>query len=48
MELVSHFYKGLTLKNRQMMKLMCNETFKVKDPHNTMECLDLIAKNTQN
>jgi len=47
MELVSHFYKGLILKDRQMMELICNETFKVKDLHNIMECLDLIAKNTQ-
>jgi len=30
MELVSHFYKGLTLKDRQMIELMCNGTFKVK------------------
>ena len=30
------------------MELMCNETFKVKDLHNIMECLDFIAKNTQN
>ena len=48
MELVSHFYKGLTLKDRQMMELMCNVTFEVKDPYNTMECLDLIVENTQN
>jgi hypothetical protein len=30
--LVSHFYEGLTPKDRQMMELMCNGTFEDKDP----------------
>ena len=30
--LISHFYEGLTPKDRQMVELMCNETFKDKDP----------------
>jgi hypothetical protein len=28
--LVSHFYEGLTPKDRQMVELMCNGTFKNK------------------
>jgi hypothetical protein len=39
--LVSHFYKGLTPKDRQMMELICNETFEDKDPNEAMEYLDL-------
>jgi hypothetical protein len=46
--LVSHFYEGLTPKDRQMVELMCNETFKDKDPDKAMEYLDLLAENTQN
>jgi len=34
--LVSYFYKGLTPKDRQMVELMCNETFKNKDPNEVM------------
>jgi hypothetical protein len=29
--LVSHFYEGLTPKDRQMVELKCNETFEDKD-----------------
>jgi hypothetical protein len=46
--LVSHFYEGLTPKDRQMVELMCNGTFKNKDPHEAMEYLDLLAENVQN
>jgi len=46
--LVSHFYEGLTHKDRQMMKLMCNGTFKDKDPDEAMEYLDSLAENAQN
>jgi len=35
--LVSHFYEGLTPKDRQMVELMCNGTFEDKDPHKAME-----------
>jgi hypothetical protein len=35
--LVSHFYKGLTPKDRQMMELMCDETFEYKGPDEAME-----------
>jgi len=46
--LVSHFYEGLTLKDRQMVELMCNRTFENKDPDEAMEYLDLLAENAQN
>jgi len=46
--LVSHFYDGLTPKDRQMVELMCNGTFKDKDPNEAMEYLDLLAENAQN
>jgi len=46
--LVSHFYEGLTLRNRQMVELMCNGTFKDKDPNKAMDYLDLLAENAQN
>jgi len=46
--LVSQFYEGLTPKDRQMMELMCNGTFKNKDPDEAMEYLDLLAENAQN
>ena len=46
--LVSHFYEGLTLKDRQMIELMCNGTFKDKDPDEAMEYLDLVVENAQN
>jgi len=42
--LVSHFYEGLTLKDRQMVELMCNGTFKNKDHNEGMEYLDLLAE----
>jgi hypothetical protein len=42
--LVSYFYEGLTPKDRQMVELMCNETFKDKDPNKAMEYLDLLAE----
>jgi hypothetical protein len=43
--LVSHFYEELTIKDRQMVELMCNGTFKDKE---AMEYLDLLAENAQN
>jgi hypothetical protein len=46
--LVSHFYEGLTPKDRQMVELMCNGTFENKDPDEAMEYLKLLAKNAQN
>jgi hypothetical protein len=46
--LVSLFYEGLTPKDRQMVELMCNGTFKNKDPDEAMEYLDLLAENAQN
>jgi hypothetical protein len=46
--LVSQFYEGLTPKDRQMVELMCNGTFKNKDPDEAMEYLDLLAENAQN
>jgi len=46
--LISHFYKGLTPKDRQMVELMCNETFKDKDPDEAMKYIDLLTENAQN
>jgi hypothetical protein len=46
--LALHFYQGLTPKDRQMVELMCNRTFKEKDPNETMEYLDLLVENSQN
>jgi hypothetical protein len=46
--LVSHFYEGLTPKDRQMVELMCNGTFEDRDPNKAMEYLDLLAENAQN
>jgi hypothetical protein len=46
--LVSHFYKGLTPKDRQIVELMCNGTFEDKDPNDAMEYMDLLAENAQN
>jgi hypothetical protein len=46
--LVSHFYEGLTPKDRQMVKLMCNETFEDKYHDEEIEYLDLLAENAQN
>jgi len=46
--LVSHFYEGLTPKDRQMVELMCNRTFEDKDPNEAMEYLYLLAENAQN
>jgi len=43
--LVSYFYEGLTPKDRQMMELMYNGTFKDKDPNETMEYLNLLVEN---
>jgi proteasome assembly chaperone (PAC2) family protein len=31
-----------------MVELMCNETFKDKDPNEAMEYLDLLVENAQN
>jgi hypothetical protein len=41
--LVSHFYEGLTPKDRQMVELMCNGTFEDEDPNEAMEYLHLLA-----
>jgi hypothetical protein len=46
--LVSHFYEGLIPKDRQMVELMCNETFEDKDPDEAMEYLYSLAENAQN
>jgi len=46
--LVSHFYEGLTPKDRQMIELMCNGTFEDKSPDEAIEYLDLLAENAQN
>jgi hypothetical protein len=46
--LVSHFYEGLTPKDRQMVELMCNETFEDKYHNEAMEYLNLLAENAQN
>jgi hypothetical protein len=46
--LVSHFYEGLTPTDRPMVELICNGTFKDKDPDEEMEYLDLLAENAQN
>jgi len=46
--LISYFYEGLTPKHRQIVELMCNETFKDKDPNEAMEYLDLLVENAQN
>jgi hypothetical protein len=46
--LVSYFYEGLTPKDRQMVELMCNETFEDKNPDEEVEYLDLLAENAQN
>jgi hypothetical protein len=43
--LVLHFYKGLTPKDRQMVELMCNETFEDKDHDEVMEYMDLLVEN---
>jgi hypothetical protein len=42
--LVSRFYEGLTLRDRQIVELMCNGTFEDKDPNEAMEYLDLLAE----
>jgi len=41
------FFEGLTPKDRQMVELICNGTFKNKDPDEAME-YDLLAENAQN
>jgi hypothetical protein len=46
--LVSHFFEGLTPKDRQIVELMCNRTFEDKDLNEAMEYLDLLAENAQN
>jgi len=46
--LVSHFYKGLTPKDRQMVESMCSGTFEDKDLNEAMEYLDLLVENAQN
>jgi len=46
--LVSYFFEGLPPKDRQMVELMCNETFEDKNLNEAMEYLDLLTKNTQN
>jgi hypothetical protein len=46
--LVSHFYEGLTPKDRQMLELMCNGTFENKNPDEAMEYMGLLVENAQN
>jgi len=46
--LVSHYYEGLTPRDRQIVELMCNRTFKDKDPNEATEYLELLAENAQN
>jgi hypothetical protein len=46
--LVSHFYEGLTPEDRQIVELMCNETFEDKDPDEAMKYLNLLTENAQN
>jgi len=46
--LISYFYKGLTPKDRQMVKFICNGTFEDKDPNEAIEYIDLLAENAQN
>jgi len=48
MEIGFTFYEGLTPRDRQMVELMCNETFEDKDTSEAMEYLDLLAENAQN
>jgi hypothetical protein len=43
--LVSYFYEGLTPKDKQMVELICNGTFKDKDHNEAMEYLDLLVEN---
>jgi hypothetical protein len=43
-KLALHFYECLTPKNKQIMQLMCNETFKDKDPNEAIKYLELLAK----
>jgi hypothetical protein len=35
--LISYFYEVLTPKDRQMVELICNGTFKNKDPDEAMK-----------
>jgi len=46
--LVSYFYEGLTPRDRQIVELMCNETFEDKDLNEAIKYLDLLAENAQN
>jgi hypothetical protein len=43
--LVSHFFEGLTPKDRQMVELMCNGTFEDKYLGEAMKYLDSLAEN---
>jgi hypothetical protein len=45
--LISHFYEGLTPKDRQIVELMCNETFEDEDLDEAIKYLDLLAENAQ-
>ena len=41
--LVSYFYEGLTPRDRQMVELICNETFEDKDPDESNAVLRLAS-----
>ena len=41
------FMKGKQM-DKQMVELICNETFEDKDPDEAMEYLDLLVENAQN
>ncbi|VVA39094.1 PREDICTED: LOW QUALITY PROTEIN LOC1, partial [Prunus dulcis] len=41
---VSHFYDGLTPKDRQFIEMMCNGNFMYKDPEDAFDFLDEIAE----
>ena len=42
--MVSHFYDGLTPKDRKFTETMCNGNFMYKDPEDTFDFLDEIAE----
>ncbi|CAL8135414.1 unnamed protein product [Prunus armeniaca] len=44
---VSHFYDGLTPKDRQFIEMMCNGNFMYKDPEDAFDFLDEIAEKSQ-
>ncbi|EXC12513.1 hypothetical protein L484_012325 [Morus notabilis] len=42
--LVSYFYEGLTIRERQFVKMMCNGEFLQKDPEEAFEYLNELAE----